>query len=88
VITLLLRKKEEWKFRVFGDIKFKALYSLVLAFTNLLYVVLFDPGSPQIGITFLAFMVASFVLSMFSVIMVIPINLLFQITLRSNDPAQ
>ncbi|MEN8158018.1 MAG: hypothetical protein ABFS10_13790 [Bacteroidota bacterium] len=79
-ISLLLRKKPHRHYRVFGDMKFKLLFSAFVSILNTLYLLVIY--SDRLGIKSILnslafFLIVSIFLSMLSVSIVIPISLLF-----------
>ena len=74
--TLLLRKKESGKYKVFGDLKFKLIYSALFSLIYLLYTLIVMNDNTYILALLILVFLASFILSLLSVIIVIPASLL------------
>lgn len=76
-IALLLREKEIRKYRFFGDVKFKLIFSFLITSINVFYNLLVYQNFNNIFTPFLSIFIFSFILSFFSYILVKPINAIY-----------
>lgn len=76
-LTLLLRKKKPKNYKLFGDIKFKALFSFMITFFNTLFIL--AVYQKRFEFIFCIFIILSSLLLIFlSIIIVAPVNLLIR----------
>jgi len=81
-LALLLRKKEKRHYAILGDMKFKTIYSIILTLINYIYLLLVSHSHQNIiGMT-IWLLIVSFILSVISVLLVKPINFVYNSILR------
>ncbi|MDT8430680.1 MAG: hypothetical protein RQ746_04015 [Bacteroidales bacterium] len=87
--ALLLRKKTHWRFKVFGDMKFKLLYAVTITILLVVYYLVFQVAKIQFQLlSTIAIFFYIFIVALLSVAFVIPLNLLFRKIFIYDDKAE
>ena len=87
--ALLLRKKTHWRFRLFGDMKFKLLYAATITILLVVYHLVFQVTNIQLQfLSTISIFFLIFFITLLSVVFVIPLNLVFRKIFKYDDKAE
>lgn len=84
-VALLLRKKELKRYAVFGDLKFKIVFSVLLTILNVVYIIIVYGRFYYVILTGLSFLIITFLLSILSIIVVKPVFFLYRLIVKSHE---